>query len=125
MAGSRLRKLRKTGAIDPSGEIVVIPRLPPMTAADKPLGWNQWSPAEKIEYLLGMSLDRAHDYLSWRPDEIDPHRLAAQKEVVRLVTTVAARLGVEAHRERSRAATLEDLAQRYKASSANGAASAK
>ena len=54
-----MRRLRKTGARDPTtGEVVVIPRLPPITGASKPPGWNRWSAAEKAEHLLSMSLDR-------------------------------------------------------------------
>jgi hypothetical protein len=41
-----MRRLRKTGALDPTtGEVVVIPRLQPVTGASKPPGWNRW-PAE-------------------------------------------------------------------------------
>ena len=58
-----MRRLRKTGARDPTtGEVVVIPRLPPITGASKPPGWNRWSAAEKAEHLLSMSLDRMHVY---------------------------------------------------------------
>ena len=43
MAGSPMRRLRKTGALDPTtGEVVVIPRLPPVAGASKPPGWNRW-----------------------------------------------------------------------------------
>jgi hypothetical protein len=108
-----LRKLRKTGALDQSGEVVVIPRLPRVTGADKPAGWRRWSAAEKVEHLLGMSLDRVHDYLAWPPDEIDPHRLAAQREVVRVVVLLSAKMGIEAHRERARTAALDELARRF------------
>jgi hypothetical protein len=38
-----------------------------VVGADKPPGWNRWSPAAKVEHLLGMSLDRIHDYLGWSP----------------------------------------------------------
>ncbi|HKM70958.1 MAG TPA: hypothetical protein VJX94_13050 [Stellaceae bacterium] len=48
-----------------------------ITRAGKPPGRDRWSPAEKVEHLLGMSLDRKHDYLAWAPAEPDPHRLAA------------------------------------------------
>jgi hypothetical protein len=45
-----MRPLRKTGALDPmTGDVVVIPRLPSITGANKPSGWNRWSPAEKDE----------------------------------------------------------------------------
>jgi hypothetical protein len=68
MAGSPVRRLRKTGAVDPGGNVVTIPRLPSVAGSNKPPGWDRWSPAEKVEHLLGLSLDRMHDYLSWPAD---------------------------------------------------------
>jgi hypothetical protein len=55
-----MRKLRKTGAVDQDGNLITIPRLPSVTGANKPPGWNRWSAAEKVEHLLGLSLDRTH-----------------------------------------------------------------
>jgi hypothetical protein len=52
--------------------------------------------------LLGMSLDRMHDYLSWPADGLDPYRLAAQAQVIRVVAMVAAKAGAEAARGRER-----------------------
>jgi hypothetical protein len=75
-----MRKLRKTGAVDANGNVVTIPRLPSVAGSNKPPGWNRWSAAEKVEHLLGMSLDRMHDYLSWPADDLDPYRLAAQTQ---------------------------------------------
>jgi hypothetical protein len=75
---------------------------------NKPPGWNRWSAAEKAEHLLGLSLDRMHDYLSWPADSLDPYRLAAQTQVVRVIAMVAAKVGGEAAREhdpRARSAT--------------------
>ena len=89
-----MRRLRKTGARDPTtGEVVVIPRLPPITGASKPPGWNRWSAAEKAEHLLGLSLDRMAEYLSWPAGGLDPYRLAAQTQVIRVVAMVAAKAG--------------------------------
>jgi len=112
-----MRKLRKTGAVDQDGNVVTIPRLPSVVGANKPPGWKQWSAAEKVEHLLGLSLDRMHDYLSWPPAGLDPYRLAAQAQVVRVVAMVAAKVGrrgappaSSAARPRSEAvARLEDL----------------
>src|SRR5262249_40370052 len=112
MASSPMRKLRKTGAVDPDGNLVTIPRLPSVTGAHKPPGWNRWTAAEKVEHLLGMSLDRSHDYVSWPADELDPYRLAAQTQVIRVVVMVAAKVGDEARRERERQRILEELARR-------------
>jgi hypothetical protein len=80
-----MRKLRKTGAVDQDGNVVTIPRLSSVAGSNKPPGWNRWSPAEKAEHLLGLSLDRMHDYLSWPADGLDPCRLAAQTQVIRVV----------------------------------------
>jgi hypothetical protein len=40
------------------------------------------------------------DYLSWPADDLDPYRLAAQTQVIRVVAMVAAKVGEEARRER-------------------------
>ena len=87
-----MRRLHKTGARDPTtGEVIVIPRLPPITGSSKPLGWNRWQAAENVEHLLGLSLDRMAEYLSWPADGLDPYRLAAQTQVIRVVAVVAAK----------------------------------
>jgi hypothetical protein len=93
--------------------VVTFPFPPPVTSANKPRGWNRWSAAEKVEHLLSMSLDRMHDYLAWPADGLDPYRLAAQAQVLRVVVTVAAKAGIEAHRERDRQRVLKELARRF------------
>jgi hypothetical protein len=61
-----MRRLRKSGAVDPAtGAVVVIPRLPPVTGANRPPGWDRWRADEKVEHLLGLSLDRMREYLAW------------------------------------------------------------
>jgi hypothetical protein len=65
--------------------------------------------AETVEHLLGLSLDRMHDYLSWPADGLDPYRLAAQTQVIRFVAMVAAKVGDEARRERDRQRVLAEL----------------
>jgi hypothetical protein len=62
-------------------------RLHPATAngANRPPGWNRWSAAEKVERLLGLSFDRMREYLAWTADGLDPYRLAAQAQVIRVV----------------------------------------
>src|SRR5215813_11547822 len=102
MASSPMRKLRKTGAVDENGNLVTIPRLPSVTGTNKPSGWNRWSAAEKVEHLLGLSLDRMHDYLSSPADDLDPYRLPAQTQVIRVVAMVGVKVGDEARRERQR-----------------------
>jgi hypothetical protein len=105
MPNSLMRRLRNTGAVDQDGNIVTIPRLPSVMGAHKPPGWSRWS---AVEYLLGMSLDRMHDYLPWPADGLDPYRLAAQTQVVRVIAMVAAKVGGEAARERDKDRILGD-----------------
>src|SRR5262249_3240107 len=112
MASSRMRRLRKTGAVDQDGNVVIIPRLPPVAGSNKPPGWKRWSPPEKAEHLLGLSLDRLHDYLSWPAADLDPHRLAAQTQVIRVVVMVAAKVGDEARLQRDRDRMLAELSAR-------------
>jgi hypothetical protein len=52
-----------------------------------------------------MLLDRIHDYLGWSPHEMDPHRLAAQSQVVRVVIEAQRRSTLDQER-------LEELARR-------------
>ena len=68
--------------------------------------------AGSSEHLLGLSLDRTHEYLSWPADKLDPYQLAGQTQVIRAVAMVAAKVGGEAARERNRARILEELAWR-------------
>jgi hypothetical protein len=112
MASSPMRKLRKTSAVDPDGNVVTIPRLPSLAGTHKPPGWNRWSAAEKVEHLLGLSLDRMHDYLSWPADGLDPYRLAAQTQVIRVIAMVAAKVGDEARGERDRQC-LDEAVRRF------------
>jgi hypothetical protein len=62
MAGSPLKRQRKLGVRYEDGSVIAFPRMP--RVADLPRGWRHWSPAEKVEHLLGMSLDRCCEILS-------------------------------------------------------------
>jgi hypothetical protein len=53
-----------------------------------------------------------HECLSWPADDLDPYRLAAQTQVIRVVAMVAAKVGVDARRDRERQRILEDLTRR-------------
>jgi hypothetical protein len=53
-----------------------------------------------------------HDYLSWPADDLDPDRLAAHTQVIRVVAVVAAKVRDEARRDRQRRATLTRLMQK-------------
>ena len=76
---------------------------------NKPPGWKRWSAAEKVEHLLGLSLDRMREYLSWPADDVDPYRLAAQTQVIRVVAIVGAKVGDQARREREGRRTVDEL----------------
>jgi hypothetical protein len=65
-----------------------------VTGANRPPGWNRWSAAEKVAHLLGMSLDHMAEYLSWPAEGLDPYRLAAQTQAIRVVAMVAAKAGM-------------------------------
>jgi hypothetical protein len=81
MRGSPLKRLRKIGADPATCEVVAFP-FPPRVV-DLPPGWRHWSPSEKIERLLGMSLDRCCEILSWAPtSELDRLRLSMQVQVL-------------------------------------------
>jgi hypothetical protein len=128
--GTPTRQVRRHGAVDPdSGEVVIIPRLPSVVGPNKPPAWNSWSEGQKIQHLLGMSLDCIHDYLAWPREDIDPYRLAAQAQVVRIVVNVAAKFGLkqmnaeqEAAAERFRKMIMEDMLATAGQSQANGEA---
>ena len=62
MAGSPLKRQRKAGIRADDGSVIAFPYMP--CVADLPRGWRHWSPAQKIEHPLDMSLDRAHEILS-------------------------------------------------------------
>jgi len=80
MAGSPLKREGKAGVRADDGSAIAFPYTP--RVADLPRGWRHWSPAQKIEHLLGMSLDRAHEILSWQPDHrLDPLRLSLWEQV--------------------------------------------
>jgi hypothetical protein len=53
-----------------------------------------------------------HEYLSWPAEDLDPYRLAAQTQVIRVVAMIAAKVGGEAARERDRQRILAELARR-------------
>jgi hypothetical protein len=54
IAGSPLKRERKQGIRLDDDSVVAFPRMP--RVADLPKDWRHWSPARKIEHLLGMSL---------------------------------------------------------------------
>jgi hypothetical protein len=55
------------------------------------------------------------EYLSWPADDVDPYRLAAQTQVIRVVAMVGAKVGDEARRERQRQRTVQELLRKIQA----------
>jgi hypothetical protein len=114
MAGSPLKRQRKLGVRTDDGSVIAFPRMP--RTADLPPGWRHWSPAEKIEHLLGMTLDDMAEIMSWGPiAELDPFRLSVRLQVIRIIFAIGVkalldgRLGREAARERDRERILAEL----------------
>ena len=74
MAGSPLKRARKQGVRLDDGSVIAYPRMP--RVAELPKGWRHFSPAQKIEHLIG--LDRCHEILSWSPAGLDPAAVSAR-----------------------------------------------
>ena len=115
MPGCPIRRARRPVAVDPvSGEPVPFPCMP--RVATLPAGWRQRSRVDKIEHLLGMSLDRAAEILGW-PHPLDRQQLRVKAQVWHLTFRVLVkpllegRLEHEIARERTRAAALAELAR--------------
>jgi hypothetical protein len=82
MAGSPLKRQRKAGIRADDGSVIAFPCMP--RVADLPPGWRHWSPAQKIEHLLGMTLDDIAEIMSWPIAELDPFRLSVRLQVMRI-----------------------------------------
>jgi hypothetical protein len=109
MAGSPLKRQRKAGIRADDGSVIAFPYMP--RVADLPRGWRHWSPAEKIEHLLGMPLDRAAEILTWPVAELDPLRLSLRMQVWRIVFMIGMKAMLEGKfgRERERERALDRL----------------
>jgi hypothetical protein len=59
-----------------------------------PRDWRAWSPAQKLEYLLGMTLDDMHDILAWSPNELDPYRLGVLAQVALTILKIGVKAGL-------------------------------
>ena len=120
MVGSPIKRMRKAGVSDPvTGELVRFPYMP--RVAELPRSWQNFGPAQKVEHLLNMSLDRAAEILSWGPvADLDAHRLHVWLQVWRVVFTIGTkalfdgRLGREAARERDRERVIANLACEFR-----------
>jgi hypothetical protein len=89
MAGSPLKRARSHGIRLDDGCIFAFPYMP--RVGDLPPDWLCFSTADKIKHLLGMSLDQAHDILSWPITEPNPLRRSLQAQVIRVVMKIAAK----------------------------------
>jgi len=120
MVGSPIKRMRKAGVSDPvTGELVRFPYMP--RVAELPRSWQNFGPAQKVEHLLNMSLDRAAEILSWGPvADLDAHRLHVWLQVWRVVFMIGTkalfdgRLGREAARERDRERVIANLACEFR-----------
>jgi hypothetical protein len=110
MAGSPIKGMRKAGV---TGELVPFPHMP--RVAELPAGWRHFSPAQKIEHLMGM--DRWCKVLPWPWDGLDPLRCSMKMQVLRIVFSICLKamfdgtVEREIARERHRERRLEALAR--------------
>jgi hypothetical protein len=119
--GSPIKRMRKAGITDPiTGELVRFPYMP--RVAELPRGWRNFGPAQKVEHLLNMSLDRAAETLSWGPvADLDAHRLHVWLQVWRVVFMIGTkahfdgRLGREAPLERNRERIFAEMSRELEA----------
>jgi hypothetical protein len=114
MAGSPLKRQRKLGVRAEDGSVIAFPYMPRVT--ELPPEWQHFGPAQKVEHLLNMSLDRAAEVLSWGPvADLDPQRLHLWLQVWRIVFMIGTkalfdgRLGRDAVRERDKERVLGEL----------------
>jgi len=84
MPGSPLKRQRKLGVRAGDGSVIAFPYMP--RVAELPPGWQHLGPAQKVEHLLNMSLDRANEILSWElVTDLDAQRLHVRLQVWRVV----------------------------------------
>jgi hypothetical protein len=115
MAGSPMKRMRRAGVTDPvTGELIPFPFMP--RVAELPPGWRRFSPAQKIEHLIGM--DRCCKILPWPWDGLDPLGCSMRLQVFRIVFPICVKAMLdgtierEIARERDRKRRLEELARR-------------
>ena len=122
MAGSPLKRQRKLGVTAEDGSVITFPYMP--RVAELPRGWQNFGPAQKVEHLLSMSLDRAAEVLSWGPvTDLDPQRLHLWLQVWRVVFMIGTKalfdgkLSRDAALERNRDRILGKLISRFEEAS--------
>jgi len=70
------------------GSVIAFSRLNLLRAGLTHGQWRALSPAEKIERLLGLSLNQCCEVLSWPWEDCDPARLAIKVQVLCVVLTI-------------------------------------
>ena len=122
MAGSPLKRQRKLGVRAEDGSVITFPYMP--RVAELPPGWENFGPAQKVEHLLNMSLDRAAEVLSWGPvTDLDADRLHVWLQVWRVVFMIGTKalfdgkLGRDATLERERDRVLGKLIRGFEEAS--------
>lgn len=71
--------------------------------------WLKLTPREKVERLVGRSLDDIDEMLSIPLTACEPAMLNARVQVIRVILMTAAKLGIEDRRSRDWQAYLEEL----------------
>jgi hypothetical protein len=77
--------------------------------------WLKLTPQEKIERLLGRSLDDIYELLNIPLSDCDAPMLSARMQAIRCIITVTAKLGIERRRERDWASYLAEQRKRARA----------
>jgi hypothetical protein len=120
MPGTPLKRQRKLGIRAEDGSVIAFPRLTHPRAGLSHAEWRGLGPAEKIERLLGMSLDHAAEILAWGPvADLDAHRLHVWLQVWRVVFMIGTKalfdgkLERDAARERDRDRILGELVRGF------------
>jgi hypothetical protein len=122
MAGSPLKRQRKLGVRAEDGSVIAFPRLTHPRAGLSHAEWHGFGPAEKIERLLGMSLDHAAEILSWGPvADLGAHRLHVWLQVWRVVFMVGTRRCLMASSNATLPASATDSAPSKNSRCANSA----
>jgi hypothetical protein len=90
MAGSPLKRARRTPVTLADGTVIAFSRLNLLRAGLTHGEWRALSPAEKIERLLALSLYQCCEVLSWPWEDCvcDPARLAIKMQVLCVVLTI-------------------------------------
>jgi hypothetical protein len=96
MAGNPIKRAR---ALNPTAAPSCLP----------PAEWRALSPGQKMEQLLGWSLDDAYTIAHWQPDEANVHQLSAKIRLIEIMTKHGVRFALEAHRDQERAKAIESL----------------